>query len=298
MPTSPLFGGIEAGGTKFICMVGASPERILAETRIQTAGAEETLEQVVNFFQPFVQSGQINRIGIGSFGPLDLDPNSPTFSTITSTPKSGWQNVNLMDVLQRELHISIVLDTDVNASALGEYLWGAGQGYDPILYLTIGTGIGGGYIQDGRPLHGLLNPEMGHIRVPYDKEVDPFNGVCPFHGNCFEGLASGLSISRRFGIPAESIPDSDPFWEIEAGYIGSALSAIILILSPRRIILGGGVMQRNFLFPMIRQVVQGELKGYLQHANLLDDIHKYIIPPELGYRSGILGAIALAKQIA
>ncbi len=298
MPTSPLFGGIEAGGTKFICMVGASPERILAETRIQTAGAEETLEQVVNFFQPFVQSGQINRIGIGSFGPLDLDPNSPTFGTITSTPKSGWQNVNLMDVLQRELHISIVLDTDVNASALGEYLWGAGQGYDPILYLTIGTGIGGGYIQDGRPLHGLLNPEMGHIRVPYDKEVDPFNGVCPFHGNCFEGLASGLSISRRFGIPAESIPDSDPFWEIEAGYIGSALSAIILILSPRRIILGGGVMQRNFLFPMIRQVVQGELKGYLQHANLLDDIHKYIIPPELGYRSGILGAIALAKQIA
>ena len=289
-------GAIEAGGTKFVCMVGADPAHILAETRLPTTSPQETLPQVIQFFKPFVGSGQIKSLGIGSFGPLDLRPDSPTYGWITSTPKPGWQNVDLMGLLKRELDVTVALDTDVNAAALGEQHWGAGQGYDPILYLTIGTGIGGGYILGGKPLHGLLNPEMGHLRLPHDRSADPFNGVCPFHGDCLEGLASGPAITKRFGLPAEIIPDRDPFWELEAGYIGSALTTFILTLSPERIILGGGVMHRSFLFPLIRQVVREQLKDYLQHSLLTDRIDEYILPPGLGDRSGILGAIALAGQ--
>lgn len=211
--------------------------------------------------------------------------------------QTGLEKHGLVGRLQQELQIKVTIDTDVNAAALGEFRWGASQGFNPSLYVTIGTGIGGGYIKDGKSLLGLLHPEMGHVRIPHDLKRDPFPGSCPFHGDCFEGLSSGPAIEKRFDVRPETISDDDPFWEIEAGYIASALANYTLILSPKKIILGGGIMQRTFLFPMIRQMVLELLNGYVQHKTLLEDIDEYIVPPKLGSQSGVLGALALAQQI-
>jgi len=185
---------------------------------------------------------------------------------------------------------------DVNAAALGETIWGVSKGFDPSLYLTIGTGIGGGYIKDGIPLIGMLSLEMGHIRIPHDRQLDPFNGACPFHGDCFEGLASGPAIEKRLGLTGALIPEEDAFWDIEADYIASALMNFILTLSPKKIILGGGVMQREFLFPKIRRKVRALLNGYVSSKSVLENIDNYIVPPGLGHQSGSLGAIALAMS--
>jgi len=179
---------------------------------------------------------------------------------------------------------------------LGETIWGISKGFDPSLYLTIGTGIGGGYIKDGIPLIGMLSLEMGHIRIPHDRQLDPFNGACPFHGDCFEGLASGPAIERRLGLTGALIPEEDAFWDIEADYIASALMNFILTLSPKKIILGGGVMQREFLFPKIRRKVRALLNGYVSSKSVLENIDNYIVPPGLGHQSGSLGAIALAMS--
>ncbi|MCL4527961.1 MAG: ROK family protein [Chloroflexi bacterium] len=278
-------------------MVGSGPENIVEQTRIETATPDETFQKVIQFFQPYITSGKITAIGIGCFGPLDLNPDSQTSGFITSTPKPGWRNTDIVGRLQQELQIKVTIDTDVNAAALGEFRWGASQGFNPSLYVTIGTGIGGGYIKDGKSLLGLLHPEMGHVRIPHDLKRDPFPGSCPFHGDCFEGLSSGPAIEKRFDVRPETISDDDPFWEIEAGYIASALANYTLILSPKKIILGGGIMQRAFLFPMIRQMVLELLNGYVQHKTLLEDIDEYIVPPKLGSQSGVLGALALAQQI-
>jgi fructokinase len=296
MNPSKLYGGIEAGGTKFVCILASGPDQIVEQARIPTTTPAETLGKTIEFFQPFVTSGQVDALGIGCFGPLDLDPASPTYGFITATPKAGWSHTDVRGTLLRTLSVKVAIDTDVNAAALGEWKWGASQGYDPSLYLTIGTGIGGGYIVNGKPLTGLLALEMGHIRIPRDLQLDPFRGNCPFHRDCFEGLASGPAIQARFGSRGESIHDDDPFWEVEAGYIAAALVNTILTLSPKKIILGGGVMQREFLFPMVRRKVQELLNSYAAHPSLLVDIHNYIIPPALGSRSGSLGAIALAQM--
>ncbi len=295
MKTQKLFGGIEAGGTKFVCIVASGPDHILEQMRIPTTTPGETLERTIEFFRPFTASRQVGTIGIGCFGPLDSDPTSPTYGSITSTPKPGWNNTDVPGTIRRALNVGIAIDTDVNAAALGEFKWGASQGCDPSLYLTIGTGIGGGYVMNGQPLTGLLNPEMGHIRIPHDLQVDPFPGICPFHADCFEGLANGPAIQERFGSRGESIPDDHPFWKVEAGYIASALVNYILTLSPRKIVIGGGVMGRAFLFPLVRRKVQDLLQGYVSHPKLLEDIANYIVPPALGNLSGSLGAIALAK---
>jgi fructokinase len=295
MTPNKLFGGIEAGGTKFVCIVASGPDQILEQTRLPTTSPEETLEQVIRFFQPFTTAGQVDAIGIGCFGPLDLDPASPTYGFITTTPKPGWSNTDVRGNLLRALNVKVAFDTDVNAAALGEWKWGASRGCDPSLYLTIGTGIGGGTILDGKPLTGLLPLEMGHIRIPRDPQLDPFRGNCPFHGDCFEGLASGPAIQKRFGLRGESIRDDDPFWDVEAGYIAAALVNYILTLSPKKIVIGGGVMGREFLFPIVRRKVQELLNGYVVHPSLLAGIHNYIVPPALGNRSGSLGAIALAQ---
>jgi fructokinase len=186
---------------------------------------------------------------------------------------------------------------DVNTAALGEFLWGASKGCDPSLYLTIGTGIGGGYIVNGKPLIGLLSLEMGHILIPHDRARDPFPGSCPFHGDCFEGLANGPAIQKRLGVAGAMIPEEDPYWDVEADYIGAALMNYILTLSPKKIILGGGVMQREFLFPKIRRRAQGLLNGYVGSKKILEDIDDYIVPPGLRNQSGSLGAIALAIQL-
>lgn len=296
MTTPKYYGGIEAGGTKFICIVASDPDHILEQARIPTTSPGETLGRTIEFFQPFTSSHQISAIGIGCFGPLDIDPTSPTFGFITNTPKPGWSGTNVRGAILRTLNVTAVIDMDVNSAALGEYKWGASQGCDPSLYLTVGTGIGGGYVINGTPLTGLLNLELGHIRIPHDLQLDPFQGICPFHGDCFEGLANGPAIQARFGSRGESIPDDHPFWEVEAGYIASALTNYILTLSPRKIVIGGGVMGRAFLFPVIRRKVQELLQGYVSHPNLLDDIEHYIVPPALGNRSGSLGAIALAQM--
>jgi fructokinase len=291
-----LYGGIEAGGTKFVCIEASGPDQIVEQTRVPTTTPAETLGRAIEFFQPFVAARQIDSIGIGCFGPLDLDPASSTYGFITSTPKPDWSNTDVRGIIQHALNVNVAFDMDVNAAALGELTWGASQGCDPSLYLTIGTGIGGGYIVNSRPLTGLLALEMGHIRIPHDPVVDPFRGNCPFHRDCFEGLASGPAIQKRFGSRGESIRDDDPFWDMEAGYIAAALVNYILTLSPKKIVLGGGVMQREFLFPMVRRKVQELLNGYVIHPSLLKKIKEYIVPPGLGSRSGSLGAIALAQM--
>ena len=292
-----LYGGIEAGGTKFVCVVASGPGQIVDEIRFMTTMPDETLGKAIQFFQPFVASGQINAIGVGAFGPLDSNPQSPTYGFVTATPKPGWSNTNVLGTLRQALKINIAVDMDVNTAALGEYLWGASKGCDPSLYLTIGTGIGGGYIVNGRPLIGLLSLEMGHILIPHNRELDPFPGNCPFHGDCFEGLASGPAIQKRLGVTGAVVPEEDAFWDIEADYIAAALMNYILTLSPKKIILGGGVMQRDFLFPKIHRRVLELLNRYVSSKKVLREIEDYIVAPRLGNQSGSLGAIALAMQM-
>ena len=277
-------------------MVGSEPENILEQTRIDTTVPEETLGKVIQFFRPYTTAGKITVIGIGCFGPLDLNRDLPTYGFITSTPKPHWSNTDVLGTIRRALKINVAFDMDVNTAALGEFRWGASQGTDPSLYITIGTGIGGGYIKDRKALIGMNNLEMGHIRLPHDLKRDPFPGNCPFHGDCFEGLASGPAIEKRFGARGETIHDDDPFWDIEADYIALALSNIILTLSPKRIILGGEIMQRAYLFPLIRRKVLKTLNGYVESESLLKKMDEFIVPPGLGSRSGSLGAIALAQS--
>jgi fructokinase len=298
MKNFQLYGGIEAGGTKFVCVIASGPEHIVAEARFPTTTPDETLRKAIQFFQPFTASRQLGAIGVGCFGPLDLDPKSTTYGSITFTPKPNWSNTDVRGILQRALNVEIAFDLDVNTAALGENLWGASKGLDPSLYLTIGTGIGGGYIKDAKPLIGMLHFEMGHVRIPHDLKLDQFKGNCPFHGDCFEGLASGPAIEKRLGLSGATIPEDDPFWDIETDYIASALMNFILTLSPKKIILGGGVMQREFLFPKIRHRVREFLNGYVSSKSILEKIDQYIVPPALGNQSGSLGAIALAMQTA
>ncbi|MGE5641818.1 MAG: ROK family protein [Byssovorax cruenta] len=297
MKTEALYGGIEAGGTKFVCCVASGPTHIVEEVRLATTTPEETLRKSVQFFERYVATGQVKTIGVGCFGPLDLNPHSPTYGFITATPKPNWSNTDVRGVLMRELGVNVAFDMDVNAAAVGEFIWGASRGQDPSLYLTVGTGIGGGYLTDGKPLVGLVNLEMGHLRIPHDRERDPFPGSCPFHGDCFEGLASGPAIEKRLGVKGATVPESDAFWDLEADYIALALVNYIVTLSPKKIIVGGGVMQREFLFPQVRKRVSELLNGYVSSKMILEKIDQYIVPPGLGNQAGSMGAIALAKQL-
>lgn len=296
MGTVKLFGGIEGGGTKFVCAVGSSPDDIRREERFPTTTPAETLDKSIEFFkQAEADFGKLSALGFACFGPLDPEPASPTFGHILPTPKPGWSNANVVGMLKSAFDIPIAFDTDVNGAAMGEWTWGAAQGLDTFIYLTIGTGVGGGAMVNGKLLHGLLHPEMGHILLPHDRERDPFEGWCPFHMDCFEGLASGPAIEKRWGQKAETLPPDHPAWGLEAFYIAQALSSLILTLSPQRIILGGGVMGQSFLFPMIQQKVKEILNGYVQSPAVGDEIDTYIVPPGLGTRSGMVGAIALAQ---
>ncbi len=296
MAMTPLYGAVEAGGTKFVCLVGSDPDHVIERRRIETATPQETLARVAAFFEPYVLARQIRTIGVGAFGPLNLDVSSPDYGCITATPKVGWQNTNIAARLGSSLQLAVALDTDVNAAALGEATWGAGRGTDGFLYLTIGTGIGGGVIRNGKPWHGMSHPEMGHIRIPHNWDQDPFAGGCPFHKDCLEGLASGPAIERRFGHRAELLPDDHPFWDTEAGYIGLALASYVLILSPTRIILGGGIMQRRLLMPMIQRRLLEALGSYIQIPAVRDRVQEYVVLPQLGSDSGVFGALELARQ--
>lgn len=292
------FGGIEAGGTKFVCVVTDESQNIVAETRLPTTTPEETLGRVLQFFEQQNQSlpSPIVSMGVACFGPIDPEPSSPTYGYITSTPKPGWLNTPITKPLSEALHIPVAIDTDVNAAALGEAEWGAAVGLDYFLYFTIGTGIGGGGVVNGRPLHGLVHPEMGHIRIPHDLQRDPYPGHCPYHRDCFEGLAAGPALKDRWGQPGDTLPPDHPGWVLEAHYIALAMQTVICTLSPKRIILGGGVMQQEHLFPMIRSETISLLNGYVQSPEILDNIDRYIVPPSLGGRAGVMGAIALAQQ--
>ena len=292
-----LYGGIEGGGTKFVCAVGTGPNNIRAEVRIQTTTPEETLRQVIDFFkQQEVNFGELASIGFACFGPLDPNPASPTYGHILPTPKPGWTKANVVGILSSAFDIPIAFDTDVNSAALGERQWGKGQGLNTFIYLTVGTGIGGGAYVEGNLLHGLLHPEMGHIPLQHDKSKDPFDGVCPFHGDCFEGLASGVAIEKRWGQSGGTLPNDHPAWNLEAGYIAQALASYSFMLSPQRIIVGGGVGSLPHLLPKIQQRTKELINGYIQSPVILESIETYIVSPGLGNRSGMLGAIALAQQ--
>lgn len=298
MSKNMLYGGVEAGGTKFICAVADNPPEIVKSVNFPTTTPQETLDQVISFFDPYVKNSQLKSVGIASFGPVDADVNSPTFGYITATPKPYWQNTDILGVLKAALDVPFAFHHDVSGSAIGEMNWGASQGKDPSLYITIGTGIGGGYIINGKPLIGLAALEMGHVSVPHNLERDPFEGNCPFHKNCFEGLASGPAIQSRFGgVRAETLLDDDPFWNLESEYIAYALTNYIYTLSPRIIVIGGGVMQRPFLFEMVQEKVVSILNGYLQMDTLTRNISQYIVPPALGSFSGVLGAIGMALAL-
>ena len=291
-----LFGGIEAGGTKFVCAVGSGPDDIRAEIRFPTTTPEETIGKAIAFFrEQKAQEGELTAVGIAAFGPLDPNPHSNTFGMITTTPKPYWENTNLAGIVQKALKVPVGFDTDVNGAALGEYRWGAAQGLDTFAYFTIGTGVGGGAMVNGKMLHGLVHPEMGHQLLRRDKESDPFEGACPYHGDCWEGLASGPAMEKRWGQPAQTLSIDHPAWALEAHYIALALENVITILSPQRIILGGGVMGQTHLFPMIREKVQAYLNGYVQNPAILTDIEAYIVPPQLGNQAGVLGALALGE---
>jgi fructokinase len=269
-----IFGAIEAGGTKFVCGVGTGPDD-LRTVRIPTTTPGETIAAAVEFLRGAGPAA----VGIGSFGPVKD-------GWITNTPKAGWQNVDLAGEVSRALDVPVGFDTDVNAAALAETEWGAARGLPSCLYLTVGTGIGGGAIFNGAPLHGVMHPEMGHIRIPSDGRP----GVCPFHGDCLEGLASGPAIAARWGRPAEELPAGYPAWDEEARYLALAVANFALTLGPAKVILGGGVMRQLQLFPLIRAEFAKVMNNYLP---VPDD---YIVPPGLGDRAGVLGALLLARR--
>ena len=295
----PLWGGIEAGGTKFVCAVGTGPDDLRAEARFPTTMPEESIGRAIAFFQQQQEEREpLAAVGIASFGPVDPDPGSATFGHITTTPKQGWAHTDFAGTVRRALHVPVGFDTDVNVAALGEHRWGAAQGLDTFVYLTIGTGIGGGGMVNGKLIHGLVHPEMGHVRIPHDRDRDPFPGACPYHGDCLEGLAAGPALEARWGQQGETLPMDHPAWELEAEYLALGLVNIVCILSPQRIIMGGGVMDQRHLFPLVCARVRDLLNGYVQVPAILERIDDYIVPPALGSRAGVLGAIALAQQAA
>ena len=293
-----LYGGIEAGGTKFVCIVGSDPDHIVAETRFPTTTPDETIQQVIDFFLPYVERGELAALGIAAFGPVDLNAASPTYGYITTTPKPGWQQTDLRGRIQKALNIPVAFDTDVNAAAFGEHYWtAANRNLDPLIYMTIGTGIGAGVFANGAAIHGLVHPEMGHVYLRHNWDEDSFPGVCPYHGDCFEGLASGTAMYERWGQPAETLLRDHPAWDLEAGYIAFALVNLIANYSPQRIILGGGVSQNPGIYEAVRRKVIEYNCGYIQSSMLTDHMDEYIVPPTLGNRSGGLGAIALAIDL-
>ena len=291
----PLYGGIEAGGTKFVCAVGSGPDDLLAEIRYPTGTPQESIGKAIDFFRSAAKDQPLEAIGIASFGPIDPNPESPTYGYVTTTPKPHWADTDFVGPLQEALGVPVGFDTDVNGAALAESRWGAGQGLSDIVYITVGTGLGGGAVVNGKLLHGMMHPEMGHMRIPHDWENDPYPGFCPYHGDCFEGLTAGPALHGRWQVDPKTLPIEHPAWILEAHYLALGLMNIITILSPQRIILGGGVMEQKQLFPLIHKELQKALNSYIQMPQIVEKIDEYIVPPQLGNQTGVLGAIALAE---
>lgn len=287
-----VYGALEAGGTKMVCAIGNEHGQILEQISVPTTTPEDTMPELIEYFR----NKNLRALGIACFGPIDLNMESETYGHILDTPKLPWRGYDMVGTMKRALNIPIGFDTDVNGSLLGEATWGAARGLQDAIYITIGTGIGGGVLTNGKLLHGMLHPELGHMRLIPSKN-DSYQGKCPYHGTCLEGLASGPAIEERWGAPAWELTDRDEVWELESEYLAQALSNLILTLSPQRIILGGGVMHQTRLFPLIRSKVLHNLNGYLKTKELADMGH-YIVPAELQDDQGIMGAIQLAVDAA
>jgi fructokinase len=290
-----LFGAIEGGGTKFLCGVGYGPNDFVDQCEFLTTTPHETLGRAATFFRSSSGGRVPDAIGVASFGPIDADPMSPSYGCITTTPKLEWQHTDVVGMLSSEFGVPIGWDTDVNAAALGEWQWGAGRGVDPVLYVTVGTGIGGGAVVNGRTLHGLVHPEMGHLPLPVVPE-DSFPGICPFHQRCLEGMASGPAIEARLGRRGELISAEDPIWEVEAIYLALGLLSMVYILSPQRIVLAGGVMSTPGLIDRVRRHLVAINHDYVATPFMAGDIDALVVPPALGRRAGLVGALELAVR--
>ncbi|MEC6748372.1 ROK family protein [Marinilactibacillus sp. XAAS-LB27] len=282
-----MLGAIEAGGTKFVCAISDEALTIKERITIPTTTPEETLGKVFEFFDQF----ELDSMGIGSFGPIGVNKDTESYGYVTTTPKTAWKHTDFLGKVKERYNIPVGWTTDVNAAALGELERGAAKGKSSCIYLTVGTGIGGGAVVDGKPLEGFGHPEMGHVLVKMHPD-DTFEGVCPYHKNCLEGLAAGPAIEKRYGKKAQELTDRKEVWEIEAFYLAQALMNYTLILSPEKIILGGGVMKQKQLFPLIRNEFQTLLNGYVETP----DLDTYIISPELGDDAGITGSLLLALK--
>ena len=284
------YGALEAGGTKMVMAVMDAEGNPVAESTIPTRTPEETMPEMMAFFS----AHPISALGIGGFGPLNLDTRSDRYGWIMETPKTAWRYYPLKPAFEEKLGVPVGIDTDVNAAALAEARLGAAKGKESCLYVTVGTGIGGGVIVHGKPVHGLMHPEIGHITVaPMPDDPMP-EGVCPYHPHCLESLASGPSIQKRWGVSARELPEGHPAWELESAYLAQLCANALLTFSPEKIVLGGGVMQRKFLLPLIRRKTLKLLNGYIAHPAVEAGLEDYIVTPGLGTRSGITGAWLLA----
>jgi fructokinase len=297
----PIFGGVEAGGTKFNLLIGVGgpfgEEEVLAERRIPTTTPDETLGRVLDFFREGeARFGPCAAFGIASFGPLDLDPDSSRWGSITRTPKAEWSGTDLARPLRDAFHRPIGIDSDVNGAALAEARWGAGRGCPTLVYLTVGTGIGGGLVHEGVRLRCLVHPEMGHLRTPRHPDDLAFPGVCSVHGDCLEGLASGPAVLARWGEPLERLPENHPAWGVLGFYLGQLCAGVTYLASPHRILLGGGVMEGGRLLPIVRRETRLLLGGYPTHPRLEGDLGDYLQLPAFGARAGGMGALALAEE--
>lgn len=286
-----LLGAIEGGGTKFVCGIGTPDGQILERISFPTTTPEETMGRAAAFFE----SKEIHAIGIGTFGPIDVNLKSESYGCITNTPKPYWSGFNVVNYLKRHFEVPVGFDTDVNAAALGEAIWGAAKGLNSCLYMTVGTGIGAGAFIEGQLVHGLTHPEMGHTIVRRHPD-DTYEGGCPFHKDCLEGLASGPAIENRWKMKAFDLEAAHFAWELEAFYLAQALLNFILILSPEKIIIGGGVTKQTQLFPLIQRQLDLLLNGYIQHPALTKSNANYIVQPSLCDNAGLTGALALANR--
>jgi fructokinase len=289
--TTRLIGAVELGGTKINVAVGIGPGALQAKARIPTTTPDETIRAVIDFFRA---QPPLSAIGIGSFGPVCLDPNAAAWGSITQTPKPGWAHTPVATVIGKALGVPVAFDTDVNAAALGEYQWGALAGCQTGLYITVGTGIGGGIVINGRPHHGLNHPELGHVRVKRSAG-DDFAGVCAYHGDCAEGLANGPAILARTGMSLSDIDPDDPRCLLIFDALGQALANYVLTMSPHRIVVGGGVSKAPGFHEALRLSLKRWLAGYVDLPQL--DGSGYVVPPLLGDEAGVLGAIGLALDL-
>ena len=287
-----LFGTLEAGGTKMVLSVGNEQNELLEQAVIPTESPEETIPAMTGWFR----DKGIAALGIGTFGPVDLNPDSPTYGWITRTPKQGWRDTPLLPPMRDALGVPALIDTDVNAAALAEWKLGAAKDLNSCLYVTVGTGIGAGLVIEGKLVHGLVHPELGHMILRQEPEDRTPAGFCPYHQGCLEGLASGPAIAKRWGRDARELPPEHEAWDLEASYLAQMCMNAVCAFSPEKIILGGGVMQQKHLFPLIRRKTQELLNGYICAREITEQIDSYIVEPGLGTRSGATGALLLARM--